>query len=99
MLAGPASATVGKASLFKVISSWVEAQTPFDTVQRSTALVPAGTPVTVVVAEFKLVIVAVPLTILHTPVPTTGAVADMVNVPVLHCVMLAGPATDALGEA
>jgi hypothetical protein len=55
--------------------------------------------VTVVVAELVLVIVAVPLTILQTPVPTVGTVADMVNVLVLHWVILAGPATDALGKA
>ena len=56
-----------------------------ETVQRITALVPTGTPVTVVVADVVLVIVAVPLCTLHTPVPIAGAVAAMLNVLVLHC--------------
>ena len=64
-------------------------QGPLETVQRMTGLVPTGTPVTVVVSAVVLVIVAVPLCTLHTPVPTAGAAAVMLNVLVLHCDRLA----------
>jgi hypothetical protein len=74
----------------------VDAHDPFDTVQRSVALVPTGTAVAVVLKEFTLVIVAVPDTTLQMPVPVTGAVAFSVKVPLLHCAMSA-PATAALG--
>jgi len=55
-----------------------------ETVQRNVTLVPAATPVTVVVAEDGVVIVAEPLTIDHTPVPIAGAVAAMVKPEILH---------------
>src|SRR5688572_11850303 len=85
MLAGPALATVVGAVLVSVTSDCVVAQdAPLVIVHRSTALVPEGTPVMVVVGEVPLVITAVPLTTLHKPVPTVGAVAAMVKVLVLH---------------
>ena len=59
-------------------------QVPFVTVHFIFALVPATTPVTVVVGEAGVVIVAVPLTSDHTPVPAVGVLWVMVNVEVLH---------------
>jgi hypothetical protein len=84
-LAGPALATVVGAVLVSVTSDCVVAQdAPLVIVQRSTALAPEGTPVMVVVGDVALVITAAPLTTLHKPVPTVGAVAAIVKVPVLH---------------
>ena len=48
------------------------------------ALVPAATPVMVVVGELGDVMVAVPLIKVHTPVPTDGELCVMVKVDVLH---------------
>ena len=47
-------------------------------VQLSVAVVPTGTPVTVVEEEVGLVMVAEPLTSVHKPVPGVGSLADMV---------------------
>ena len=85
IVAGPASATVGASWLFNVMFAWLGAQGPLETVHKITGLVPAGTPVTVVFSDVVFVMVAVPLCTLHIPVPTVGAAADMLNVPVLHC--------------
>ena len=90
------SVGVGLLLLVSNTSSLFEAHEPFDTVQRNVALVPTGTPVTVVLKELALLIVAVPDTTVHEPVPITGAVALSVNVPLLHCAM-SEPATAALG--
>jgi hypothetical protein len=99
MLAGPALAIVVGAVLVSVTSDWVVAQeAPLVMVQRSTALLPEGTPVIVVVAEVALVITAAPVTTVHKPAPTVGAVAAMVKVLVLHWLIF-GPATDALAGA
>jgi hypothetical protein len=99
MLAGPALATVVGAVLVSVISDCVvEQEAPLVIVHRTTALAPEGTPVTVVVGEAGLVITAVPVTTLHVPAPTVGAVAAMANIPLLHCVILE-PATAALAGA
>ena len=59
---------------------------PLETVHLKVAVVPAAKPVTVVVALDGVVIVAVPLTNVHTPVPTEGAVAAIVKVVVLQSV-------------
>ena len=61
-------------------------------VQRKVAVLPAAT-VTVVFGKLESVIEAVPLTRLQAPVPTTAAVADILNVLILHCSMRAGPAS------
>jgi hypothetical protein len=53
-------------------------------VHRSVALVPAANPVTVVVGELAVVIVAVPDIKLHDPVPVTGVFAAIVKLDVLH---------------
>lgn len=55
------------------------------TVQRREALVPTGTPVTVDVGEEGVVIVAVPLTTFHKPVPVVGVLPASVKLPLLHC--------------
>jgi hypothetical protein len=85
--------------LVSIISDCVVGQdAPLVTVHLTTAFVPEGTPVIVVVEEVALVIIAVPVTTLQEPVPTVGDVAAMTNVPLLHCVILM-PATDALAGA
>jgi hypothetical protein len=56
---------------------------PLLTVQCITTELPAATPVTVVVGDAGLVIVATPVTV-QRPVPVVGAVAAMMNVLVLH---------------
>ena len=67
-----------------MMSSDELAQTPLLTVQRNVALLPAVTPVIVVVLEEGVVIVAEPLTTDHAPVPLAGLLAAMVKVEVLH---------------
>jgi hypothetical protein len=57
----PALAVLTGAKFVRTISSCVEPQVPLVIVQRSVALVPAGTPVIVVVGEPEVVIEAVPL--------------------------------------
>jgi hypothetical protein len=74
----PALAVVGNRSTVTVTSSVEGGQTPFEIVQRKTYVDPADKPVTAVVAEFGLEIVAVPETTLHTPVPTEGVLAESV---------------------
>ena len=66
-------------------SSKVEPHTaPLLIVQRRVALVPAGTPVTVVTALAGVVIVAVPEIKVHSPVPGAAAFAVIVKLDVLH---------------
>jgi hypothetical protein len=57
----------------------VDPQETVEMVQINVAVVPLGTPVTVVVGELGLVIPAVPLKTLHVPVPTAGVLAASVN--------------------
>ena len=59
----------------------LEVQMPLVTVHRNVALEPTGTPVIVLVALFVVVIVAVPLTKLHTPEPGAGTFAAIVKLP------------------
>lgn len=66
------------------MTSEVETQPPLAMLQRSVADVPTGTPVTVVVRDDAVVIVAVPDTNDHEPVPALGALAAMVKDPVLQ---------------
>jgi hypothetical protein len=93
----PAAATVAAASFVSTTSS-VEVQVPLVVVQRRVTLLPAVTPVTVVVAEDAVVIVAEPVTMLQAPVPVVAAVAAIVNVLVLHNVWSA-PAAAVVGNA
>ena len=74
---------VGKALLVSITSS-VDVQAPFVIVHLSVALVPTGTPVIVEVGDEGVVIVAVPVTTLHAPVPVTGALPASVKFPLLH---------------
>jgi phosphohistidine swiveling domain-containing protein len=57
---------------------------PLVTVHFNTAVLPAGTPVTVDVFDVGLVMLAVPLTIVQSPVPGLGLFAANVNDPLLH---------------
>ena len=93
----PAFAVGAGAVLVSTMSSNVVGHVPLPTVHRSVALEPAAIPVIVVVGEVALVIVAVPAKTVHVPVPTVGTAAFIVNVLVLHCVMLATPASATLG--
>ena len=79
-------------------SSVETGHTPLEIVHRKVTLVPAVTPVTVVVGEEGAVIVAVPLTILHVPVPVTGVFAAMVKLEVLQSVW-SGPAAAVVGNS
>jgi len=76
-------AGVGAASLVSVTSSNV-LQVPLTMVQRNTAGIPVGTPVTVDASEFGLVIVAVPLCTVQVPVPTDAALPAKVKLVLLH---------------
>ena len=67
-----------------MITSSVELQVPLVMVQRNVILVLVGTEVTVVVADDGVVIVEVPLTNDHAPVPDVGLFPAKVNVDVLH---------------
>src|SRR5688572_7574898 len=71
--------------LFVRDTSSKDEHAPFTIVQRSTAVVPAGTPVTVEVALAEFVIVAVPLCNVQVPVPTEGEFPASVKLPLLHC--------------
>ena len=81
----PASATVGLAVLLILTSSNVDPHTPpLLIVQRKVAIVPAGTPVTVVVALAGVVIVAVPDIKVQSPVPGDAPLPASVKLAVLH---------------
>ncbi len=72
--------------------------TPLEIVQRSVALDPAGTPVTVVVARAVLVIVAVPVTTDQAPVPTVGTLPASVKFALLQ-LLWSAPAAAVVGVA
>ena len=73
------------ADVFVITTSSVEdVQVEFEIVHRNVALVPAANPVTVVVGELAAVIVAVPDTKLHAPVPVVGVLAAIVKVVLAH---------------
>jgi hypothetical protein len=91
----PAAATVAASSFVNTTSS-VDVQVPLVIVQRRVTVLPAVTPVTVVVAEEEVVIVAEPLTMLQAPVPVEGTLAAIVKVLLLHCVWSA-PAAAVVG--
>ena len=73
--------TVGSCRCVSTTSSDDDGQEPFEMVQRSVAEVPAGMPVTEVVAEELDAMTAVPLTTLQSPVPVVGVLAAMVKLP------------------
>ena len=74
---------MGKALLVSITSS-VDVQAPFVIVHLSVALVPTGTPVTVEVGDEGVVMVAVPVTTVHKPVPITGALPASVKLELLQ---------------
>lgn len=86
------TAADGPALLVNTTSEVLLVQLPLLTVQRNIAILPAGTPVTVVLASAVLAITAVPLIKLHVPAPMPGTVAASVKLPLLHCTWFA-PAT------
>ena len=71
---------------------------PLVIVQRSVALVPTGTPVTPLVANVLVVMVAVPAVTVQRPVPIPGTLPASVKLAVLHCVMSV-PAAAVVGRA
>ena len=71
---------------------------PLEIVHTSVALVPFGTPVTVVVARFDEVMVAVPLVTVQIPVPTEGVLPAKVKLPLAHLIC-AEPAREVDGGA
>ena len=90
VLSFPAAAVLGGKLKFTTTSSVEAAHAPFEIVQRKEYEFPATIPVTEVVAEVVLVIVAAPETRLHTPVPTVGVLAEIVVevTPQIFCVAL-----------
>ena len=81
-----------------IITSSNVLQLPFVIVHRKVALLPAASPVTVLVFDVGVVIVTAPLTILHKPVPVVAAVPAKVKLPLLHCT-ISEPAIKPLGAA
>ena len=75
----PASATVGLASTVMVTSSKESAQTPLEMVHLNT-FAPSPNPVTPLVGEPGVVMVPVPFTSVHVPLPTVGALPPSVAV-------------------
>ena len=65
--------------LFVSTTSSVRTQLPLVIVQRKVALVPAAIAVTVLVADVGVVMFAVPLTTLQTPLPIVGVLPAKVN--------------------
>ena len=59
-------------------------QEPLVTVHLTFALVPTATPVIVVVGEFAVVMVALPLIKVQIPVPIEGILCVIVKLEVLH---------------
>ena len=94
----PASATVGVALLVSTTSSLLTVHTPLLIVHLNVTLLPAVSPVTVLVFEPGVVITA-PLAapmIVHSPVPLAGALPVSVKLPSLQFSSSA-PALDTVG--
>ena len=68
----PALAAVAGVAIVIVTSSVLDVHAPLLIVQRNTVVLPTVIPVTVVVGLVAVVIVHVPLTTLHAPVPLTA---------------------------
>ena len=71
--------------MVRITSSMLGVHTPLVMVQRKVALLPTGTPVTPLLALVGVVIVAVPDTNVHKPVPLAGTLPARVKLPLLHC--------------
>ncbi len=83
-MSAPALATVGGSATNMIISSVLLAQPGAEIVQRKVALAPIVKPVTPDNGSVGVVIVAVPDTTLHTPVPDVAVFAANVAVVTLH---------------
>ncbi len=81
---GPDTDTVGNSRIVITISSVLLAQPGAEIVQRKVALAPTVKPVTPDNGSVGVVIVAVPDTTLHTPVPDVAVFAANVAVVTLH---------------
>ena len=75
---------VGGADTVRITSSVELVQDPLDIVHLKVALVPTTKPVTPLVAEEAVVMVAVPATTLQLPVPAAGVLPAKVAVVTLH---------------
>lgn len=75
---------VGSASIVIVTSSVDGEHTPLAMVHLNVTLAPTVKPVMVVVSEFGVVIVAVPDTTVHAPVPTVAVLPAKVVLVTLH---------------
>ena len=75
---------VGNASITMVTSSLEAAQAPFVIVHLNVTLEPTLIPVTVELAEFGVVMVAVPDVTLQVPLPVTGTLPANVVLVTLH---------------
>ena len=80
----PASAVVGTSDTLMVTSSLLLPQPPLLMVHLNVTLLPIVRPVTVLVSDDGVVIVPVPLTTVHTPVPTVAVLPASVVVVTLH---------------
>src|SRR5258707_1237852 len=83
----PASATVGLALFVNTTSSVLGVHTPLLIVQRNVTLLPAVSPVTVLVFEPAAVMLApfAAPTIVQAPLPAAGMFPASVKFPPLHC--------------
>ena len=88
---GPATAGVGNASTFMLMVDVDGGHTLLE-ICHCKMCVPTVKPVTVVLGKLGFVIVAVPETKLHTPVPTAGVFPARVALPVLIHIVCDGPA-------
>ncbi len=83
---GPDTDTVGNSRIVMIMSSVEGAQVPFVIVHLNVTLAPIVKPVTPDNGSTGSVIVAVPETTVHKPVPAVGAFPDNVAVVILHSV-------------
>jgi hypothetical protein len=84
--------------LVSITSSVLDVQVPLLIVHRRVAVLPAGTPVIPELGAEGDVIVAVPETTDHEPLPTVGVFAAIVKLPLLQFAWSL-PALDVVGGA
>lgn len=80
----PALEVVGRASIWMLTSSVETAQNPLLIVHRKTVVAPTVKPVTVELGSFAELMLPLPLTTVHVPVPTVGVLPDKVVLVTLH---------------
>jgi len=93
----PAADAVTLLFTSKITSSVEAAHEPFEVVHRNVAVVPTTNPVTPLVERVGVVMVATPLTTLHTPEPIIGALPASVVDVMLHR-LWSEPATAVVGR-